>query len=274
MPDAVAELWKQVEEQTSQLRTTLVEIDEMWAEISSRFGEILDDPGMPKSIVSEYLVGSAQQLKFMQRAEGLLGVRDEIDKRNRRAEAAQKIAGMNHALENFDQQAALKVFDAQTGKAFLDFKRIIDTYPQNLSEMQLSVYLAVYSPIFTIHDAFAAYLDRPRPGRTIWDVLKKALDDAGMEELGKHIPLLGLIRIIAEAMHKHVEGSYERWKAGVDQHVLFARLQEAVDEGFVALDNAEALIAVWRVSEDSLNAKFENATKRVTDVLKYFAKKS
>jgi hypothetical protein len=270
--DFVEKLLKEVEEQTHDLKTVLVEIHEMWAEISSRFGDVLDVPGMPASLVAEYLADSTEQLKFMQRATTLLEARDEINRRNEREQATKKIARLNRGLANIDQTRAKQVFDRETAAAFLAFKETIDTYPAALSELQLSVYLAVYSPFFGIHDAFAAYLDRPRPSATIWDVATRLFDTAVLRFLGKANSLLGPIKAIAQAMHKHTEGAYEKFKTGVEQQVLFARLRAAVDEARTAIDNAEAFIAACRVSEDALNERFDNAAKRITDVLDFFAK--
>jgi hypothetical protein len=271
-PDQVEELWNQAQSLSDDLGTALAEINEMWAEISSRFSDPLYAPDIPAKVRAEYLLDSTQHLQFVQRATALLQVRKEINERNRQMELPSKLEALTNAAKNSDADYASKLFDPEAAAAFLALKGTIDGYPKNLKESQASALIAVYAPIFFLRDAFAAYLDRPRPGAETFGLLLTLTKDAALEFLGKSIPLLSQIKAIAEAAHKHAEGGYEKFSEGLKQQVLLSRLQTSVEEGMAALTQTEQFIAQWRVSEDQLNHDFNHAVDRVTGVLKMTAK--
>ena len=75
------------------------------------------------------------------------------------------------------------MFEPATAKAFLDFKAKFDAYPRKLKELQSSVLVAAYSPIYFIRDAFSGYLDKPRLGAEVFNLVLKLAKDASMHFL-------------------------------------------------------------------------------------------
>lgn len=270
--DPVEELWQQVENLAYELGTALADVREMWAEISGMFGEVLYNKDAPPVLRADYLMGSVQQLEYMKRATALLQVPKEINERNKRIEFERKLGNLKEAFAGLDQDYAINVFEPDTAKAFLGFKARIDAYPRKLKELQSSVLVAVYSPIYFIRDAFSGYLDRPRPSAEVFKLFLELAKDASMHFLKEAGSMLGPIEAIAKAAHDHSEGRFDAFKKGVEQQILYQRLHDSVDEGVLALGKTEEFVANWRRSEDTLNREFDHAVERCTEVMKFLSK--
>jgi hypothetical protein len=270
--DPVEELWKQVESLAYELGTALADVNEMWAEISGMFGVVLYREDAPPALRADYLMGSLQQLEYMKRTTALLQVPKEINERNKRIEFQHKLANLKEAFAGLDQDYAINVFEPATAKAFLDFKAKIDAFPRNLKELQSSVLVAVYSPIYFILDAFSGYLDKPRPSAEMFELVLKLAKDASMHFLKEAGTILGLIEAIAKAAHDHSEGRFDAFQRGVEQQILHQRLQDSVNEGVAALGKTEEFVANWRIAEDKLNLEFDHAVERCTEVMKFLSK--
>jgi len=272
--DPLEDLWKQVENLAYELKGTLADVNDMWAEISGMFGDVLYNKAIPPKLLAEYLVGSAQQLDFMQRATALLQVPAEINDRNRSKDWNRKVTDLTAAAAQMDKQFAEALFSETRGAIpkFLALKATIDEYPRKIKELQCSVLVAVYSPVYFIRDSFSGYLGRGRPSATMFNLLWDLAQEAGMHFLKDAAPLLGPIKAIAKAAHEHAEGRYESFKKGVEEQVQFQRLQDSVDEGIAGLETTERFVADWRVAEHKIDQDFDYAADRCTGALKIVSK--
>jgi hypothetical protein len=202
-PDLVENLWNQTETLFKDLGTISAEINEMWAEISSMFRDVSPEEGFPPGMVADYLVGSLQQLRYMQRATELLLITREINDRNKAKLVMAKMNALRDAITTMDQEYPAKVFEPETAEAFLGFHKTIVDYPCDLKKLQASAMIAAYTPMFYIRDAFAGYLDRPRPSAEIFKMLLDITKDVAIDFLG---PVVGVAKAIAKASHDHSEG--------------------------------------------------------------------
>src|SRR5260370_16333458 len=90
-------------------------------------------------------------------------------------------------------------------------------YPCDLKKLQASAIIAAYTPMFYIRDAFASYLDRPRPSAEVFKLFLDITKDVAIDFLG---PIVGVANSIAQAAHDHSEGRYERFTQGLKHDIL------------------------------------------------------
>jgi hypothetical protein len=170
-PETVENLWGSAETLFYDLRTALAEINEMWTEISSMYGDVSPENNYPSNMIADYLIGSVQQLQYIQQATELLPILQEISERNKKKRIMEKVNDLKEALAKMDQETAAKVFEPETKAAFLNFYKIIMDYRCDLKKLQATAIIGAYTPIFYIRDAFAGYLGRQRPSAEVFKLL-------------------------------------------------------------------------------------------------------
>src|ERR1700722_8130945 len=145
----VENLWQHAQAMETELRSAIVEINEMWAEISGIAHQVLDEPTAPAELRAEYLVAETMHVQYMQRASPLLVLPQEILERLQRVDPLRKLETFHASTNNLDaaQLLTMPIESLQILKS--DSEKVEQYYGKSLLASS-SALIVAYSPMFYI----------------------------------------------------------------------------------------------------------------------------